>query len=381
MVQRNAIVWGVLGLLAAGPATAAPPDAAMEQRDLWVAKHFTPLRETVAGTSERQSEPESGLIVVANHDPVQNNARAGRPLKLGPTEYTRGLYCHATSHVVVRLPQAGQTFTAMIGVDHNEDTRNGGGSVVFFVEASGREVFRSDVMRGGGRPGVPIQVDLDGAKEFSLRVSNAGDGISCDQADWADAKVVLSDGKEVWLGDMPIIPGAGRPLQERTVFKLPFSFVYGGKVSDELLGSWKFDESVEKMDAGRTKRTQTYADPQTNLVVRCEAVEYRDFPTVEWTLHFKNAGPTDTHILESIQSLDVRLDSESAVEFLLHHFVGSPCTPQDYRPLETRLGPGAKKRISAAGGRPTNSDLPYFNLETRRGGGIVAVGWPGQWAA
>jgi hypothetical protein len=33
------------------------------------------------------------------------------------------------------------------------------------------------------------------------------------------------------------------------------------------------------------------------------------------------------------------------------------------------------------GGRPTDSAFPYFNLATPGGGMILAVGWPGQWAA
>jgi hypothetical protein len=37
-------------------------------------------------------------------------------------------------------------------------------------------------------------------------------------------------------------------------------------------------------------------------------------------------------------------------EFLLHHFIGSPCAPNDYEPLETILGPNASKRITTQGG-------------------------------
>ena len=66
---------------------------------------------------------------------------------------------------------------------------------------------------------------------------------------------------------------------------------------------------------------------------------------------------------------------------MLHHFTGSPCLPNDYQPFETALKPGTAKRIAAAGGRPSNSDLPYFNLEWPGEGVIVVVGWPGQWAA
>ncbi|MFH1266875.1 MAG: hypothetical protein ABIK89_14190, partial [Planctomycetota bacterium] len=65
---------------------------------------------------------------------------------------------------------------------------------------------------------------------------------------------------------------------------VPFSFVYGGKPSAELLKAWQRSEAVEDLDPARTKRTIEYADPQTGLQVRCEAIEYHDFPTVQWTL-------------------------------------------------------------------------------------------------
>ena len=98
--------------------------------------------------------------------------------------------------------------------------------------------------------------------------------------------------------------------------------------------------------------------------MRCVAVEYHDFPTVEWTLYFKNTGGGDTPILENVSR---RWTSSSTAatrrEFLLHHDVGSPADGNDYGPLETPLGPGSTKRIGAAGGRPTNSDWSYFNLE------------------
>jgi alpha-galactosidase len=111
-------------------------------------------------------------------------------------------------------------------------------------------------------------------------------------------------------------------------------------------------------------------------------IEYRDFPTVEWTVYFKNQGTAPTPILEKIQALDVKFRRGRYGEFLLHHAVGSPCARNDYAPLESLLEPKSEKRIGAAGGRPTNSDLSYFNLEVPTGHGvIVVVGWPGQWSS
>ena len=161
----------------------------------------------------------------------------------------------------------------------------------------------------------------------------------------------------------------------------PFSFAYDGKDSDALFGLWQFKETVTTLDAQRVQHSQSYTDPRTGLVVRCVVVEYRDYPTVEWTLYFRNTGKADTPILEDIRALDTRFHSAGSGEFLLHHNVGSPATARDFAPLETPLGPGAHQRITAAGGRPTNSDLSYFNLQWGQRGLIVAVGWPGQWAA
>jgi len=162
--------------------------------------------------------------------------------------------------------------------------------------------------------------------------------------------------------------------------KPPFSFTYGGQSSAELLKTWGRKCDTRLLDS-RTEHTLTYTDPKGGLVVRCVAIEYNDFPAVEWTLYFKNAGSADTPIIENIQALDIEWERGATGEFLLHHNIGSPCQPSDYGPLETSLPPGATKRIGASGGRPTNSDMSYFNMEWGGEGMIIAVGWPGQWAA
>ena len=326
---------------------------------------------------EAPNSLQPGLEVVANYDLVQVNARFGKPLKLAGKTYTHGLFCHANSKIIVRLPAAGKTFEAVAGVDNNEHTSAGQGSIVFAVQVGGKEVFRTPVHRGG-MPGVPVKIDLAGAKEFVLEVQDGGDGISSDQGDWADAKITLADGKTVWLADLPMAggPAVADPKQA------PFSFVYDGKPSSEFLKDWKLERASKQLDAQRTEWTLAYTDPKTGLVVRAVGIEYRDFPTVEWTLHFKNTGTAATPILENIQAVDMKFARGHAGEFLLHNAVGSPCAPNDYGPLETPLPPKTEKRIGAAGGRPTNTDWSYFNLEAPTGHGvIVVVGWPGQWSS
>ena len=358
-----------------------PSSLEMQQRDAWINKYFKPVRKVAKPKVKKKAEsPQIGLKVLANHDAVQKNSRGGVPLKLGKTEYTRGLYCHAVSEILVQLPSPAKTFNAVIGVDNNSTTA-AGGSVIFSINVGDEQLYKSETMLGGGRVGVPISVDLSGANKFKLNISDAGDGIGSDQGDWADAKVVMADGREIWLDELPVISDTLLPLQDRLNDKPPFSFVYNKTSSDRLLGSWKFQQKIKKLDANRIQQSQSYTDPRTGLQIRCVSVKYKDYPTLEWTLYFKNTGDTDTPILQNIQALDLQLQSQLAKEFLIHHFRGSLCSPLDYEPFETILKPNMKKRIATTDGKPTNSDLSYFNLEIDDGGLIVVVGWPGQWAA
>lgn len=319
---------------------------------------------------------EPGLIVLANHDSVAKNTRGeGRPLTIAKTAYDHGLYCHAVSRVVVRLPRPGKTFTAVVGVDSNSQTIDGRGSIVFSVSVGGEAKFRSEVLREG-MAGVPVKVDLGGATEFVLEVGDSGDGISCDQADWAAAQAVLDDGKEVRLGDLPFI--ADDPTATNDP---PFSFMYDANPSAGLLDKWTPKRDLRQLDDGRTEYTVTYTDPTTGLVVRAVAVEYHDFPTIEWTLYFRNNGTVDTPLLTDIQAIDTWFRRGKEGEFTLHHNTGSPAGPNDYEPHATPMPPAATQRIATSGGRSTNSNMPYFNVAWPGQGVIVVLGWPGQWAA
>ena len=179
---------------------------------------------------------------------------------------------------------------------------------------------------------------------------------------------------------------AGRSTSSAEPF---FSFTYNGRPSAEVLKTWTVQRTRRLLDEKRTQHTLTYRDPGTGLVLRCVGIQYSDFPTVEWTLYFRNAGDKETPILADICPLDIQVEATAAEgpakpagEFRLHHHIGSPCSVEDYRPLEAVLARGTAKRITAAGGRPTNSHLSYFNLQRPGDEGlIIVVGWPGQWAA
>ena len=354
--------------LAPGVASAVvPSESELADAARWTAAKFQALTKTV--------EPGPGLYVLANNDPVQLNMRNGRSMRILNTDYPRGLYCHAFSKVVVRLPGPGDTFTAVAGVDSNEQTSGGRGSVRFAVLVNGTEAFKSGLQREGMAV-VPVSAKLAGAREFILQVDDAGDGIGCDQADWAEAKVKLQDGREIWLADLPLQDGAGKPP---LTTEPPFSFKFDGKALADL--GWKPFRASRKLDEQRTEHTLTYTDEPTGLQVRCVAVAYHDFPTLEWTLYFTNTGTKDTPILSDIQALDARFHRRGQGEFALHHHKGTFVRPDDFEPLTTKLKAGQRERFAPPAGRPCGHVWPYFNLEGSGEGTLIVVGWPGQWAA
>lgn len=159
-----------------------------------------------------------------------------------------------------------------------------------------------------------------------------------------------------------------------------FSFTYGGKASAELLKTWKLERATRKIDDKRTERTLTYTDPETGLVVRCVGVEYNDFPTVEWTLYFKNTGTADTPIIADIQAIDINLPCKDG-EYTLHRTKGDTCNIDSFQPIEEPFGPKVSRHFAPGGGRPTNGENPYWNFNAQNKGLIIVLGWPGQWLA
>ncbi len=345
----------------------SPTDAEFGERDAWVAAKFQGM--------QKESPQDAGLVILVNFNPVLRNEHLGKPLKIKEQVYERGLFCHAPSKILVRLPSAGKTFSAQAGIDTNV---TGGGSVVFSVSVKGENAFRSQVVHRNEEP-LPVKVDLQNATEFVVEITDAGDGNPSDQSCWAQAKVTLANGEELWLDKMKFIDAGKKPYDTA-----PFiSFVYDGRPSTSFLPDWKLERSSRKRDEERTEHTLTYTDPKTNLAVRCVGVVWKNYPTVEWTVYFKNEGKADTPILESLQAIDTMFDRSSNGEFLLHSNKGDMCTVDSFEPMTAVLGPNESKKFVPAGGRPTNFQWPYYNIECpQQGEGMIFVmGWPGQWAS
>jgi alpha-galactosidase len=346
--------------------------------ELWQAQRWT-AASLLGGAEPRLPVPS--ITVVRNNDTVQQNERLCAPMRFGNQAFNTGLFCHANSRLEVRLASPAERFEALVGVDSNAQTQGGRGSVVFSVLAGDTELYKSEVMREGDKP-AKVSVPLGGATEFALEINDGGDGISCDQADWASAKVTLQDGKVLWLGELPMEEAQAPAFPGG----LPFSFTYDGKPSAEVLPTWERRDTVTKLDRARAQYTYTFTEPETRLEFECVAVQYSDYPAVEWTCYFKNLGTADTPIIEDIQALDTRLmrynwPGDDSTEFRLHYFTGSPCRADDYEPHLKKLRAGEQFTLAPERGRPTSEWMCYFNLQWPSEGVMIGLGWPGQWEA
>ncbi len=294
------------------------------------------------------------------------------PIQIGQRRFARGLGTHANSEIILHLPVGAKAFEAFVGIDNNSDTGGTRGTAQFGVEIAGRSVFQTPTLKGGDAP-LAVRVDLPlDTRQITLKVDTTPDGPGCDQADWADAKIIMADGSRIW---------ADEDRQSFVTAATPFSFICGGVPSAEFLKSWP--RSVETKEQGsRVVHTVRWTDPKTGLKVTALVTAFKRYAAVEWLLHFENTGTQDTPIIENIQAIDIQLRTGYYRKpVVLHQLTGDVCGEKSFLPLETTLEAGKPTAFAPTGGRPSNGAFPFFDTRYDDEGLITAIGWSGQWAA
>lgn len=122
----------------------------------------------------------------------------GRTLTVAGQTYPRGLGLHANSSLTFALGGQCSTFTASVGVDDEVGSR---GSVVFQVwngpasSSTASKLYDSGTLRGSDGA-KNVNLDVSGVQDLRLVVTDNGDGVSYDHADWLSPVVACSSGAD-----------------------------------------------------------------------------------------------------------------------------------------------------------------------------------------
>ncbi|HET9683090.1 MAG TPA: NPCBM/NEW2 domain-containing protein, partial [Gemmatimonadaceae bacterium] len=135
--------------------------------------------------------PRAGLAAFGGYPARGNNPAVPQPaISLDSVSYQHGLGVTSGGELWIDLGGNATRFVSLVGVD--DARRAGRGSVTFEVWTDGEKKWDSGVIKAGDAP-KPVSVDLTGAKQMILYVTDAGDGSRDDIADWAGAAIVMKD--------------------------------------------------------------------------------------------------------------------------------------------------------------------------------------------
>ncbi|HOZ45124.1 MAG TPA: alpha-galactosidase [Candidatus Hydrogenedentes bacterium] len=298
------------------------------------------------------------------------------PLRIGSRSFAKGIGAHANGLVAVALDAPCVRFTAQVGIDNNDDTRGERGSAVFVVHVDGQERFRSAVCRGGNEP-ISVDVDLTGGGRLDLIIEDAADGITYDQADWAEAAIENAQGERWYIGDS-LAGAAGPVFADR-----PTAFTLDGQDCWTLFRNWRKEVgAVEDVDGG-IRRVLTWAEPGTGFEATLTATVFNTPPAIEIQWRLSNAGNQPSALITDVRSIDLHASAHEGIAVLTSCRGGTTGTlahEPGFEITKTVLG---SRELTVGGGRSSDGDLPFCMLSgLGNGWGVtVGLGWSGAWRA
>ena len=153
---------------------------------------------------------------------VDKNLEGGQ-LSINGQTYDNGFAVHANSILLFNLPKEATGFTAFAGIDNTGTDQGSKSSVEFMVFDSDQTIReeKTDQWNGGNvtvkvdpgkqaacsgfisrkshPEGVQLEADITGAEKLYLVVTNGGDGLDYDHANWVNPVLVNAEGEEYSL--------------------------------------------------------------------------------------------------------------------------------------------------------------------------------------
>jgi alpha-galactosidase len=117
-----------------------------------------------------------------------NKSADGNPLRIAGKTYERGIGTHAVSKFLIQTNGNAEWFDGFAGVD---DECSKPGTVEFQILGDRKVLWKSGVMKKGDTA-KGFHLSLKGIEKMALLVTDGGDDINYDHADWIDAKITYT---------------------------------------------------------------------------------------------------------------------------------------------------------------------------------------------
>lgn len=119
----------------------------------------------------------------------RDNSIGGGTLNINGINFNKGLGTNSYSEIVYTICCKYSKFESWVGID-NYHSDLGKGSAQFEIYGDNKLIFRSKILKINTPP-EHILINIDKVNELKLVVTDAGDGIEYDHADWGNAKLIL----------------------------------------------------------------------------------------------------------------------------------------------------------------------------------------------
>lgn len=151
----------------------------------------------------------TGWQVLADFDtPLRDSSFLWGPMLVAGHRFESGIATYPFSEIVYEVGGKGLRFTARLGI--TDDSKDGAGSVRFFIYGDEFLLFESGIVRAG-EEARSCDLPIQGIDTLTLIVDDAGDGSKGDYALWGEPQLLLGD--EVAPAALARIESARREVQ------------------------------------------------------------------------------------------------------------------------------------------------------------------------
>lgn len=151
-------------------------------------------------------------------------------LSIAGKSYDRGVGTHAVSKLMIDVHGSGERFKGAAGVD---DECGEQASVEFFILGDKKILWQSGLMKVG-YSAKSFDIDIRGIQKLALYVSDGGDHIHYDHADWVNARITYHDSVPAVIHPAKVHPYVLTPTPPKEP-RINGPSVYGAGAGNQFL--------------------------------------------------------------------------------------------------------------------------------------------------